>query len=142
MRGGKMTRHLTVKNMRRLSHKQQVQVAIYAAELVVDLVEAEHKHLAELAIKTTKRWLKGEASAEECGEVSDEISADCESHAVRTFDWLADAASRENSEVARTAISYAIIASPNTKETKDKIYTYYDNLLNVDKYVEEAFLGE
>jgi len=147
-----MIEQLNVEDLAKLPHKQQVQVAVYAAELVADLVQTEHRPLFDKAIKTVKAWLKGEASAEECGEMATAVAAidtryNTQSHntrppdvAVRTADWAAYAVACGGHN-GLNAVHWAILASPNTKETKDKIYTYYDNLLNVDKYVEEAFLG-
>jgi len=152
-----MSRILTQKDLERLPHKQQVQVAIYAAELVTDLVEAQFRPLADKCIEVTKKWLKGEASTEECREIAKTsesaawaldraFQASWASGAAEAAAWAIWTAKTARAGTgaagwAENAVNYTVRAT-NKQETIDKIYIYYDNLLNIDKYAEEAFLGE
>jgi len=140
-------------NLVKLPHRQVVQVAIYAAELVIDLISAEHKPLADKCIEVAKKWLKGEATAEECEKLADKMWFDIKvgdippAMSIRPVAYAAWSAwgdkhlTDDYGYYARMGVRSAIGASSNPEETAAKINTYFDNLLNIDKYVEEAFLG-
>ena len=143
-----MSRILTQKDIDKLTDRQRVQVAVYAAELVADLVEAKYRPLVDECIETTKKWLKyeDETTAEECRHLSYAIDFDGSYVKIKNIAWAAGWAAwtvyHNNSYNTAETLGHAINASPNQQETIDKIYIYYDNLLNVDKHIEEAFLGE
>jgi len=130
-----MTKQLTVEDLAKLTHKQQVQVAIYAAELVTDLVEAEHRPLADKCIEVAKKWLRGEATAEEYEELA-RVNWETETDETDVV-WVAEAvvwaigASGAAGAATFTAeaVESAIEASPDKQEAIDKIYAFYDNLL-------------
>jgi len=133
-------------NLAKLPHKQQVQLAIYAAELVVDLVDAEHRPGALQCIKVAKKWLRGEATTEESVAVTNNYSCSFGHNIWANWAavWAGSVYYGDSRAVTNTIgnIIRATEASTIPEETIDKIYTHYDNLLNIDKYVEEAFLTD
>jgi len=123
-----MTKQLTKKDLERLPHKQLVQLVIHAEELIIDAVSSKYKLMTEECLKVTKRWLRGEATKEECYSASliykDGVNV-CVSLSGVTAWGI-----HSSIHCAYNAIHRVIEAHPDKQETTNKILTYYDNLLN------------
>jgi len=123
-----MTKQLTKKDLERLPHKQLVQLVIHAEELIIDAVPSKYKLMTEECLKVTKRWLRGEATKEECYSASliykDGVNV-CVSLSGVTAWGI-----HSSIHCAYNAIHRVIEAHPDKQETTNKILTYYDNLLN------------
>jgi hypothetical protein len=116
---------ITQKGLEKLSHHKQVLFACFCAEQVLDLVKEKYKPVCKSIIETAYLFLEGKATKEEC-------------------EAAAHAAYAAYAEAAHEAAAYAYAASAaaNKKQTLEEQWTFYDQLLNGDKYFEEMILKE
>jgi hypothetical protein len=61
-----MENTVSAEDLRKLPHRYQVMFAVFCAEQVVGLIRERDKEICSKALETTKRWLRGEVSTEEC----------------------------------------------------------------------------
>jgi len=132
--------------LEKLPRKQQVQVAVYAAELVIPVTPIAVKSAAEMCIEVAKRWLKSEATAEECIQVGDYAAEECEgSHLPNWTVWIAANAVWMAANHVDASVYWAIhwlLEVPNSEEIIKKVSAFCDNLLNMDNHIEEVFLTD
>ena len=128
-----------------LSHPYQVRFAIFCARQVIHLVKEKDRAICEEAILTAERWLVGEATKEEC-----RIAAAYAAYAANAYaNAAANAANAANAaanaaNAYANAAAYAANAANTAANAKDKQilidaqWEVYEDLLNIDKHLEDA----
>ena len=131
-----MKQQITKEDLAKLAHREQVAFAIFCAKQVYHLVEEKHKEAVDKCINITERWIVGEATSEECGEVAD-----------ATYTATADAAyAAANATYAAAYTAYAVYAdayaasaaynaAKNKAKTIEEQWECYNALLNLENYL-------
>ena len=133
-------KQITKDDLLKLTHKQQVQFAIFCAEQVFHLNSDKTRDKARKAIDTAKLWLEGRASQEECRAAAYAAAyataAYAAAYAAYAAAYAAAAYAAADAAAANTAAD-AAAAAEDKQTIVEEQWDYYDNLLNLDKYAEE-----
>ena len=134
-------------DLEKLSHRKQVQFAIFCAKQVIHLVKPEHKKVCETAIHTAELFLEGKATKEDCRNAAANAANAAYAAAAAAYAAAANAAAYAANAAAYAAYAaaYAAAAAAHAaKKDKNKIikdqWTYYEELSkeNSVRFIEET----
>lgn len=147
---------ITVKDIKKLSHRKQVMFALFCAEQVKPYTNDKTRELASKVIAVVEAYLEGKATKEDCEQVGDTVWKDLEffdnaiANAARAGVNAAWAAA-DNSDRYHTsdwiswAVHWTIKAIESAGVDKDKLikaqWDYYYELLNFETNFEKIVLG-
>jgi len=138
---------ITLSELQKLSHKNQVRFALFCAKTVSHL---NLNHETQLAIKTVELWLDNKATAEECEKAADAAYADADAtDAARAatdaayaagYAAYADADAAAYAARAATDAAYAVARAARNKAIQAQ-REHYNELLHIDRIFEKVALG-
>ena len=149
---------ITRQDLDALSHAYQVRFACFCARQVLHLVREKDREVCENAVITAEKWLIGEATSEECSLAANAANAAHAAYAAHaTANTAAHAAyaaaaaaahaayaanaANAAAAAAATVVAHAANAAAALKDKQkliDEQWDFYNDLLNVDKHLEDA----
>jgi hypothetical protein len=141
-----MEKIVSAEDLNKLPHRYQVMFAIFCTEQVVDLVREQDREVYVKALDTSKRWLRGEVSEEECRVAGDYAYARTAGCAACAAIYAANAASTATyaaiyaANTARAARAGVYAGKNETSLVKEQ-WDYYYELLNLDSNLEKILVG-
>lgn len=137
---------ITRQDLGKLSHAYQVRFALFCAYQVKPHWEKIPECVK--AIEITEKWLVGEATAEECrvAALAAAATANIDTTYNTAYDAAYDAAhaayvayaAAQAASAATYATYAAYAASKNRQKLIDEQWDFYNDLLNIDKRLEDA----
>ena len=95
-------------NLEKLSHSKQIMFAIFCAEQVFHLVKQEHREVCKKALNSSKSFLEGKVTKEECRVAAAAVNTAIATYTTNTIVTYAAA------HAATYATTFAAYAAANT----------------------------